>query len=35
MIKCSRQGGHDISSAVQSPADRRAHGLSVGLKKGL
>lgn len=34
MIKCSRRGGHGIPSAVQSPANRRAHGLSIGLRKG-
>ena len=32
MIECSRQGGHDIPLAVQSPANRRAHGLPVGLE---
>src|SRR5664279_1850160 len=31
MIKCSRRSGHDIPSAVQSPANRRAHSLSIGL----
>jgi hypothetical protein len=31
MIECSRRNGHDIPSAVQSPATRRAHDLSVGL----
>ena len=34
MIKCSRRSGHDIPSAVQSPANRRAHDLSVGLPEG-
>ena len=34
MIKCSRRGGHDIPSAVQSPANRRVHDLSVGLPDG-
>ena len=32
MIKCSRRSGHDIPSAVQSPANRRAHDLSIGLE---
>src|SRR5664279_4441835 len=31
MIKCSRRSGHDIPSAGQSPANRRAHSLSIGL----
>src|SRR5207244_8398102 len=27
-------GGHDIPSAVRSPANRRAHDLDLGLKRG-
>lgn len=29
MINCARRGGHDIPSAVQSPANRRVHHLSI------
>ena len=33
MIKCSRRSGHDIPSAVQSPANQRTHDLSAGLRR--
>jgi hypothetical protein len=29
---CSRQGGHDIPAAINSPGHQRGHDLSAGLK---